>query len=216
MGRTFLTTTFGPYPNVRAIIFDLDGTLYQNEVIGDEVNRTACRYVAELKGVTEAAAFQLVEEERIRHRETGGTLSRAIESLGGTLEGLHERFAEEVHPEGILSVDPRVPGLLERLSRCFELVIYTNNNRRLSGRIMKEIGVDSFFTHRFTIEDFWRPKPDREAILSILETIGRRPEETLFVGDRYDVDLKLPAALGCSVCEAQTVDELLALEKLLS
>jgi len=199
---------------VRSIVFDLDGTLYQNEEMGEEVNLCSCRFIASLKGVSVEMAALLISDERIRLKEQGGTLSRAVEALGGNLKELHQKLGEEVHPEGILTVDPRVPALLDTLAKRFELVIYTNNNRLLSARIMKEIGVAERFGKIFTIEDFWQPKPDQGALKGILQGLGRSPAETLFVGDRYDVDLKLPEALGCQVFLAKTTDELLRLGEL--
>jgi putative hydrolase of the HAD superfamily len=115
----------------------------------------------------------------------------------------------------VLTVDPRVPELLKKLARRFELHVYTNNNRALSDRIMTQIGVAGLFEKVFTIEDYWRPKPDRVALSGILQAIGRKPCETLFVGDRYEVDLELAASLGCATFEAKTVDELLELAQLI-
>jgi putative hydrolase of the HAD superfamily len=101
------------------------------------------------------------------------------------------------------------------LSGGFELYLYTNNNCQLSGRIMNVLGLTDLFRRVFTIEETWSPKPDRRTLLNILKEIGKKPEECLFVGDRYDVDLRLPAELGSAVCLVKSVDELLPLCKLL-
>lgn len=199
---------------VRAIVFDLDGTLYQDERMGRQVNRAACNYIAELRGVSVDQADVMLREARYRLPGIDGTLSRAVITLGGNLKGMHERLSRDVQPAGILAVDPRVPELLEKLATRFEVHIYTNNNRELSARIMNEIGVGGMFGKVFTIEDYWRPKPDKDALLGILAAIGKRPEETLFVGDRYEVDLALPLSLGCPVFESLTVDQLMALSQL--
>ncbi|MBJ6727813.1 HAD family hydrolase [Geomonas sp. Red875] len=202
------------FARIRAIVFDLDGTLYQSDQLGEEVNLAACRYAADLQDVSVEEGFTRIESERIRQKESGGTLSKAIEALGGTLQELHQRLSDEVHPEGVLAPDPRVLKLLQDLGARYELVIYTNNNRALSARIMKEIGVYGMFARTYTIQDFWRPKPDRDALSTILKEIGHPPEEVLFVGDRYDVDLRLPRELGCPVLESQTIEELLQLREL--
>ena len=60
------------------------------------------------------------------------------------------------------------------------------------------------------------PKPDRGALADIFGRIGRKPEECLFVGDRYDVDLRLPADMGCAVFLVSTTEELFPLCKLMS
>ena len=200
---------------LKALVFDLDGTLYQDERLGNSVNLGACIYISTLRGVSVGEADVMLQEARCKLSGTGGTLSRAVESLGGTLKDLHDRLNEEVRPEGVLSVDPRVQALLRNLGTKYELYLYTNNNRELSARIMKEIGVTGLFRKIYTIQDQWLPKPDATVLLEILKEIGKQPEETLFVGDRYDVDLALPASIGCRIYEARTVVELLGLEQLM-
>ncbi|HJV66080.1 MAG TPA: HAD family hydrolase [Geomonas sp.] len=199
---------------LKALVFDLDGTLYNNARMGELVNLGACNYIAHLNGVSVEQADAMLREARYSMVESGGTLSRAVISLGGNLKDLHERLSQDVTPEGILSVEPRVPQLLKALATRFAVHIYTNNNRSLSARIMKEIGVSGLFGKVFTIEDYWRPKPDQAALQGILEAIGCRPEETLFVGDRFEVDLALPAKLGCRIYEACTTDQLAELFQL--
>ena len=203
-----------PREGLKALVFDLDGTLYQDDRLGEEVSRSANRYIAELTGISEAEAETRLQEARDCLSGTGRTLSRAVLALGGNLKQLHERLSRDVHPEGVLKVDPRVTELLRKLSESFELHLYTNNNLELSGRIMAQIGVDGMFRRVFTIEDYWRPKPDEAALRGILESIGKKPAETLFVGDRYGVDLALPERLGCAIYEARTAEELLALAQL--
>lgn len=210
-----MTTPALRQEGLKAIIFDLDGTLYQDERLGNAVNLAACRYIASLKGVTVEEADAMLMAKRCSVNEGCGTLSSAVMALGGTLKELHERMSLDVRPEGVLKVDQRVIELLERLGERFELHLYTNNNNELSARIMAEIGVSGMFRRIFTIQDSWRPKPDMTVLAGILEAIGRKPAETLFVGDRYEVDLALPASLGCQIFEARTVEELLGLEQLL-
>jgi len=199
---------------LRALVFDLDGTLYQDERLGEEVHQCACRYVASLQGISALEAEGLLRKARSCSCEGEGTLSLGVVSLGGNLQELHRRFNLEVHPEGVLHPDPRVLELLAKLAGRFELHIYTNNNRALSARIMTELGVAECFRKVFTIEDSWHPKPYRSTLLGILDAIGREPSETLFVGDRYQVDLQLPASLGCAVFEVKSIEELLTLGEL--
>jgi putative hydrolase of the HAD superfamily len=106
--------------------------------------------------------------------------------------------------------------LLERLAERFPLYIYTNNNRVLTARIMNYLGLDGLFRGIFTIDDAWRSKPDEAMVVRLLEAIGLSPHEALFVGDRYDVDLRVPEQLGCPVYLSQNLEQLLRLEHLLT
>lgn len=204
---------------LKALVFDLDGTLYVSNDLGREINYTACRYIAEREGTDVAAADGLIRETRKRISAASGTettLTQVCVELGGDIRELHRRFAAEVVPERFLTRDERVVKLLQSLTGKFELSIYTNNNRRLASRIMECIGVAGLFRHLVTIEDSWQPKPDGDALDNVFRTIGRKPAECLFVGDRYDVDLRLPATRGSAIFLATSVEELFPLGKLLS
>jgi putative hydrolase of the HAD superfamily len=205
--------------DIKAVIFDLDGTLYVSNELGGEISRVACRYLAELKGITSDDAEALIRQTKETLSQAScsdATLSQAILALGGDLRALHNRFADEIHPRNYLARNQRVMELLKALGERFEVYLYTNNNRRLSAEIMSQLGISGIFRRVFTIEDSWRPKPDRESLENILRKIDKKPGECLFVGDRYDVDLRLPATLGCSVFLVNSVVELLSLAKLLS
>ncbi len=206
------------YSDIRSLVFDLDGTLYVSSDLGREINLSACRYLAGLKEVSVTEADRLIRDTRHRLSAQSGidtTLSHACMELGGDIRELHRRFAAEIEPERFLPRDGRVVELLKLLAGRFDLIIYTNNNRSLSARVMEVIGVEGLFRHVFTIEDSWRPKPDKTTLRSIFEEIGRKPAECLFVGDRYDIDLRLPAEMGCAVFLVKNVEELFPLCKLL-
>ena len=80
---------------------------------------------------------------------------------------------------------------------------------------MNYLGVDHAVRGVFTINDTWVGKPDEEGVKRVLGEIGLSPDETLFVGDRFDVDLRVPEQLGCPVYLSQTLEQLLRLESLL-
>ena len=205
--------------DLRTIIFDLDGTLYVSNDLGREINLAASRYIAELKGLDLVGAAALIRATKKMLTAASGIdtpLTMACIELGGDIRELHRRFETEIDPKLYLKRDERVVELLRVLAESFELCIYTNNNLSLATRIMKIIGVGGLFNHVFTIEDSWRPKPDRATLERVLQAIGRRPVECLFVGDRYDIDLRLPAAMGSAVFLAKNVEELLNLIKFTS
>lgn len=203
---------------INVIIFDLDGTLYVSDVLGEQIVAAASRYIAELRATTVADAERLIRETKellIRRQAVAVTLSLACRELGGDLPELHRRFAGEIDPVPLLRRDERVVALLRRLSERFDLYLYTNNNRSLSERIVTALGLTGLFRRIYTIEDSWRPKPDRDALEKLLRDIDRQPGQCLFVGDRYDIDLRLPAELGSAVFLSQSIDQLLTLNSII-
>lgn len=201
---------------ITSILFDLDGTLYESSELAEEIQRVAADALALQLGVTyaEAGARLSVAKEEISAR-TGceATLSAACELLGGDIKALHSYLAENIFPEKYLQRDERVVELLKALGEDYRLYLYTNNNRSLTDRIMRAIGIEDCFSEIFSIEDFWRAKPDRLALAKLLAAIGAEPVECLFVGDRYDVDLRLPEEHGSRVFLTKSVEQLLSLQE---
>ena len=197
-----------------SIIFDLDGTLYVDLELALAIHQSACRYIAALRSVTQPEADRLIQSAKERLTAASGwatPLSGACRELGGDLPALHRHFADEIDPGALITPDDRVNRLLGSLAGRYALYIYTNNNRSLTGRIVRTLGLPDVFSRTFTIEDTWRPKPDRQTLEQNLAAIDADPEECLFVGDRYDIDLRLPESLGSRVFLSRNVDELLTL-----
>jgi len=203
---------------IKAIVFDLDGTLYVSHEFEHAVWKSVSRYAAELLGVSETAGGERVKETRDRltaERGTLQTLAVAIEVLGGAVPEMHRRFAEELEPQQFLQPDPRVKPLVDKLGKRYVSWLLTNNNQILTGKILACLGLAQSFQRVITINDTWRPKPDQSVLDQVLQELGQPPEAVLFVGDRYDIDLRLPEQQGCPVLLARTIDELMQLETLL-
>jgi len=202
---------------ITSIIFDLDGTIYCSRELADEINRVAAEGLALQFGLEPAgAADRIAAAKRDITARTGheATLSAATLELGGDFRALHDYLARHVNPEPYLARDERVVAMLQRLQAQYRLYLYTNNNRTLATRIMGAIGIAGLFAAVFTIEDFWRAKPDRLALAKLYAAIGAEAVECLFVGDRFDVDLRLPEEHGSPVFLTTTVTGLLTLEEL--
>ncbi|MCL2760295.1 MAG: HAD family hydrolase [Desulfuromonadales bacterium] len=201
---------------IKGIVFDLDGTLYSNSEFASEIHHAAVRSIAnQLDMPLHKAELKLQETKRLLAEQTGreATLSDACADIGADLHAMHKTIARETNPDIYLKEDNNVINLLKRLSEDYSLYIYTNNNRQLSKKIINTLKIAPYFKKIFTIEDYWRSKPDWQALETIFDEIGILPEESIFVGDRFDVDLRLPAEMGCYVFLTKSIDELLTLEQ---
>jgi putative hydrolase of the HAD superfamily len=199
---------------IKAVIFDLDGTLYFDNAIGREIGRCAALYISRLKGIEYGTAREIIRATRRRLNDEQGvevSLSLVCQTLGGNLRDLHACFTEEIVPETHLAKNGLLTATLEALAARFQLHIYTNNNLHLASRIMEALGVSHLFNRIYTIESFWKPKPDPESISVIMHDIGLEPSECLFVGDRYDIDLRLPEKMGGAVHLVKSMEDFQAL-----
>lgn len=203
---------------VRSLVFDLDGTLYANAGMEQAIARAALTAVAQARGVSEAAADQMLRTARRRLTEIleeEPTLTRTCTDLGVDIRYLHRAFQRELRPEKYLQNDPVLFALLDSLRDHGELYIYTNNNLPMTRKILALLGVDELFTRLYTIEMCWVPKPDAQAFLQVIEDIGGPPDSFLFIGDRPAVDLRLPREHGMATLVVRDTAELLQVHKLL-
>lgn len=204
--------------SIKSIVFDLDGTLYQADSLGREIADAADIAVASSRGTTLAEGHEIIVKARERLTETlheEPTLSLTCMELGLELSDLHRYFEKEVHPERHVVEDPVLGALLDSLSAVCDLYIYTNNNRFLTNRIMRLLGVGRQFRKIYTIEFCWQPKPDRGAFRRVLEDIGGPPESFLVVGDRQQVDLQPAEEMGIQTLLVNDTADLLQIHRLM-
>lgn len=206
-------------PLIRAVVFDLDGTLYVSGEYAATIQNAAAEYMAgvlDLEVVEVCSLMQATRKRLAEERGTVQTLSAVCTELGGNIRDLHAFFEKVLLPEELLVRDSRVAELIERLSRGFDLYIYTNNSRVMTNRILEQLGLGRNFKRIFSIDDSWHSKPDETILEQVLASTGFQAAEVLFVGDRYDVDLRLPEQKGCPIYLSQSVDQLLRLGEVLS
>ena len=203
---------------IKSIVFDLDGTLYVHQGIRREIEQVAWDMVASGRGVSSADGSRIVRSAQARLTEETGSepaLSLVCVELGIDLPEFHQALQDRVRPERYLDNDTTLQHLLGTLAERYRLFVYTNHSYPLVQKILALLGVEHLFSHLYTIEFCWRPKPDSEALEQVLADIGGAPESFLFVGDRKNIDLLPPAERGIATLLVQQVGDLLQLHKLL-
>jgi putative hydrolase of the HAD superfamily len=164
---------------IRYIFFDLDNTLYPQEI----------------------GLFRLIEERikaylRIRldltHKEAVDLWRRYIHAYGFTLVGLLKHhsidpedylaFVHEVDVEGVLGEDPRLVQMMSRIP--LGKVIVTNGTQRHALRVLRSLGIELFFSHIFDIAFMnYRPKPHHSSFHKVMDHLGVQGAECLLLDD---------------------------------
>ncbi len=175
--------------------------------------------MAQTRGVSRKEGKQILASAEKRLCEIFDeepTLTHTCLELGISLVELHQAFIRTLRPERHLDDDPILAALLDALQEHCDLYIYTNNNLALTRKILALLGVERYFKGLYTIEFTAAPKPDLEALQQVLEDIGGPPESFLFVGDRPNVDLREPAALGIATLVVRETADLLQIHRFLN
>ena len=80
--------------DIRAIVFDLDGTLYVSPAFAAAIQEAATGYIAGIKKISPTEAGRLMAETRsrlIEERDEIPTLSAICSELGGTIRVTSEK-----------------------------------------------------------------------------------------------------------------------------
>ena len=176
---------------VRALIFDLDGTLIDSKrdlILSVNAMLREMRR-AELAEETIAAyighgAPQLVARA-LGESATEEELRRALQFFLGYYED---------HKMDTTCAYPGVAATLAKLA-ALPMAILTNKPARISVRILDGLGLSKYFRAIYGGNSFETKKPDPLGVKTILREFRAAPEETLLIGDS-EVDIQTARNAG--------------------
>jgi L-threonylcarbamoyladenylate synthase len=205
------------FPPLRAIVFDMDGTLYRNARLNQAYDRSVDRVVAEAQGVSLAEARRrfLAAYDRLRRR-LGRTPSKlyTLTQLGISDRDWARRAGRWIKPHLYLKPNPRLRRTLLALRPHFKLAVVTNNHRRNLVSTLRALGVDDCFDDLLALSDTRLFKPSRRLYQVSAERLGVDPADCLSVGDRYELDLAPAAQAGMQTLLVQRLADLYRLPQL--
>ena len=185
--------------DLRAIIFDIDSTLYTHAEYAHEQVDVQIRHFARLRGMEEGEARRAIESYREKVKEdTGATVSlgNALVSFGVPIEESVRWRENLIEPARYLSRDERLVRAIEGLSSLYELVAVTNNPVLPARKTLDVLGVTAFFPTLIGLDTCGVSKPHELPFLTASRAAGVPVESCLSVGDRYDIDIALPLSMG--------------------
>lgn len=187
-------------PAPEAVLFDLDGTLI------DSAPDLLAALDHVLGGLGQPASDHAALREHVS-RGAVGLLAAGVPDWPRFSDAERDRCRErlldfyEGHCWNDSAPFPGIEGLLSSLSeRKISLGIVTNKISRFAEPVVERAGWSDRFGCLVTGDRVRRPKPDPEAVLKACDTLGVRPERTLFLGDdRRDVQAGGAAGTGTAV-----------------
>ena len=182
-------------PGVRALIFDLDGTLIDSKLdLALSVNAT----------LAEMGRQPLPHEQIYAYVGQGAPMliQRAL-GEGATPQecqrGL-EFFLAYYHAH-MLDNTVTYPGVREGLAKLasFSMAVLTNKPVRFSREILHGLGLAEYFRYIYGGNSFERKKPDPMGVQILLRDFGAAPRQALLVGDS-EVDVLTARNAGTWAC----------------
>jgi len=101
------------------------------------------------------------------------------------------------------TIDAPIKGtkhVINRLSEKFQLGIISNSVPGLQYRKLDTLGIIHLFQCIVLSEEIGLRKPAPEIFWETAEILHRKPEECLYVGDSYDIDIKGAQKSGMKTC----------------
>ena len=173
--------------SVCCVLFDLDGTLYDSPDYNRYFDSEMVNIAANFLNVEPPEASRILT----MRRKEKGTLTGAMESLGIDRQHFHELVAERINPNLYLSSDKTTREIICRLKdRGLKIGLVTNSGRELVTKILDALNLKTqYFDVIITGTDV-KPKPSHEPFLLALERIACKIEETVYVGDREEAEIR--------------------------
>ena len=191
--------------NIKAIGFDVDGTLYHTpEAMGAAVGKI----------LIEKAAAMLnrdpdeLAEEYLERREELRSNTKTLRSFGLPGEEIFEQVWNSIPINRYIHKDEKLMSLISALKKKYTLFVISNGRMVEVDRKLGGLGLDyhDFDPRIYCYDQGWM-KPDPQPFLAAIEALSLRPEEIVYVGDREDIDIEGAHGVGMQAIYVGGVSE---------
>ena len=179
------------FSSVRALIFDLDGTLIDSQR----------DLILSVNAMLSEMGREQLHEDTISGYIGHGAPQLVGRALGnGATEEERECALKfflgyyEDHKMDTTCAYPGVPEALEQLA-SFPMAVLTNKPVRVSRRILDALGLAKYFRAVYGGNSFETKKPDPLGAQTILRELGAAPREAVLIGDS-EVDVQTARNAG--------------------
>jgi len=202
----------------RALVFDLDNTLYTNPAYAAFQEEALVERLGRELGLGTAGAEARIADLRAERARAGlgaTSLGRLFAALGIDI-ATSVRWREECfEPSEWLARDGRLDRALAELSEGFTLALVTNNPRLVGEKSLAALGVRPRFAVLVGLDDTFAGKPAAEPFALAAERLGMPSSSCVSIGDRFDVDLAPAMELGMGGILVDGVEDVYRLPEVL-
>jgi phosphoglycolate phosphatase len=179
---------FGLILPLRAVIFDLDGTLINSAIPFREMKRKVIAFL-HANGVEERLlnedmlSTEIIDLAICCLQRKDSSVNQVSEILAQVSNIMNE---VELQSTGNATVIEGVPRTLRVLKeRGLKLGVMTRGCSEYTHKILSKFSLNRFFDAIAARDDVDQPKPNPEHAFHLLRLLGVKAQETLFIGDHW-------------------------------
>ena len=161
---------------IRAIAFDLDGTLLDT---GTVVPDSYIAVVRELGG----PAVTRPEVVAAYHAGAAGAVIAELLGSKPPVDAVARYLIELERRADAVSLYPGMRAVVEKLAERLPLAVYTGASARACAVLLDRTGLRRFFSVVVGGDEVERPKPDPEGLRVVADRLGLATEQLAYVGD---------------------------------
>jgi len=206
-------------PTPKALIFDLDSTLYEHREYALFQSRVLIERLARERGEPFHAIEAEIEGIRAARLAAGlgaTSLGNIFLELGVDIKTSVRWRIEAIEPSVWLEVDPKLRAALEFLTKHYSLALVTNNPRIVGEKSLRTLGVRDLFAQVIGLDDTMRSKPDAAPFTLATVRLGLPAAAFVSIGDREEVDLLPARGLGMGAILIEAVADVYKLPEALN
>ncbi len=178
---------------VDAVVFDVDGTLYKSIEYEKYLRESIHRVLGEILGIDHNVAGMRLESLKKDLK----TVSLSVQVMGVDRKRFYELLAEKINPSIYIKPHPEVKRLLSELrERNLKIGCHTNSGKMLFLKVIKAIGLTVNDFDVVVTSDDAEPKPLKNGYILLSRLLGLPFNRILYVGDRWEVEVKPAKELG--------------------
>lgn len=165
--------------NISAVMFDMDGTLVDSELMTEPVIRAFCREAGIPVPDFDWPEFYGVKWMQVAARLAVESTSLDIRDSARRLHELWERMCEDSPPAPV----PGAVETIEKASADMPTAIVSSAYRESIDATVRRMGISAWVTCRVGADDYGRSKPAPDGFLHAASLLQVRPETCLVFED---------------------------------
>ncbi|AGB42119.1 haloacid dehalogenase superfamily enzyme, subfamily IA [Halobacteroides halobius DSM 5150] len=183
---------------IKAIIFDLDDTLYHELEYVKSGFRAVSNYIADKYPIS-SEGFYKVLLSILKKEGRGQTFDLALEEFGLSLKEVPEMVnLYRIHQPESFRLYPDAERAFNRLSGDYKLGLITDGISKVQWNKIEALGIKDRFDYILVSDDHGREnrKPAPFLYQKMIEEFEVSPQEAVYIGDNPDKDFVTAKKLG--------------------